>query len=172
MVGVGPLRTRLQVAARRGLVRFVGRQRELAAVAAGPGSRPSGGQGQIVAVGGRARGGEIAPVLRIQAARPAWLPGAGDFFSVARQGVSRICRSSSCCKHYFQLTPQDDDRRRREQVTGKVLTLDRSLEDTLPYLLALLGDRRGDRRSWHRWTRRYGADAPLRRSRGCCCAKA
>jgi predicted ATPase len=41
---------------------------------------------------------------------------------------------------YFQLTPQDDVRRRCEQVTGKVLTLDRRLDDTLPYLLALLGD--------------------------------
>jgi predicted ATPase len=40
---------------------------------------------------------------------------------------------------YFQLTPQDDDRRRREQVTGKVLTLDRHLEDTLPYVAALVG---------------------------------
>jgi hypothetical protein len=30
VLGVGPLRTRLQVAARRGLVRFVGRQSELA----------------------------------------------------------------------------------------------------------------------------------------------
>ena len=34
---------------------------------------------------------------------------------------------------------QDDDRRRREKVGGKVLMLDRSLEDTLPYLFALLG---------------------------------
>jgi predicted ATPase len=40
---------------------------------------------------------------------------------------------------YFQLTSQDDDRRRREQVTGKVLTLDRRLEDTLPYVAALVG---------------------------------
>ena len=30
-------------------------------------------------------------------------------------------------------------RRRREQVTGKVLTLDRHLEDTLPHLFALVG---------------------------------
>jgi predicted ATPase len=42
-------------------------------------------------------------------------------------------------KQYFQLTPQDDDRRRRERVTGKVLTLDRSLEDTLSYISALVG---------------------------------
>ncbi len=41
-------------------------------------------------------------------------------------------------KNYFQITLQDDERKRREKVTGKVLTLDRSLEDTLPYLFTLL----------------------------------
>src|SRR5437867_2316962 len=42
-------------------------------------------------------------------------------------------------KSYFQLHPQDDERQRKEKITGKVLILDRSLEDTLPYLFALLG---------------------------------
>lgn len=42
-------------------------------------------------------------------------------------------------KNYFQLAPQDDERKRREKITGKVLTLDRSLEETVPYLLYLLG---------------------------------
>src|SRR5262249_56303102 len=42
-------------------------------------------------------------------------------------------------KAYFQIQPQDDERQRQEKVTGKVLTLDRSLEDILPYLFALLG---------------------------------
>src|SRR6266581_9234157 len=42
-------------------------------------------------------------------------------------------------KSYFQLQPQDDERQRRQKVIGKVLELDRSLEDTLPYLFALLG---------------------------------
>jgi predicted ATPase len=41
-------------------------------------------------------------------------------------------------KGYFQIEPQDDARRRREKVTGKLLTLDRALEPTLPALLALL----------------------------------
>src|SRR5439155_16151728 len=40
---------------------------------------------------------------------------------------------------YFQLGLHDDERQRREKVTGRVLTLDRSLEDILPYLLFLLG---------------------------------
>src|SRR5262249_32313600 len=42
-------------------------------------------------------------------------------------------------KNYFQITLQDDERQRREKITGKVLPLDRSLEDTLPYLFFLLG---------------------------------
>src|SRR5437016_9930832 len=42
-------------------------------------------------------------------------------------------------KSYLQLQPQDDARMRRQKVIGKVLELDRSLEDTLPYLYALLG---------------------------------
>ena len=35
--------------------------------------------------------------------------------------------------------PEDDERRRREKIGGKVLMLDRTLEDTLPYIFALLG---------------------------------
>ena len=42
-------------------------------------------------------------------------------------------------KNYFQLGVQDDERQRREKITGRVLTLDRSLEDILPYLFFLLG---------------------------------
>jgi hypothetical protein len=37
------------------------------------------------------------------------------------------------------MQPQDDDRTRRERVIGKVLGLDRHLEDTLPYFFALFG---------------------------------
>jgi tetratricopeptide (TPR) repeat protein len=40
---------------------------------------------------------------------------------------------------YFKIAGSDDERMRREKVNGKVLTLDRSLEDTIPYLFALLG---------------------------------
>src|SRR5208283_5825596 len=39
----------------------------------------------------------------------------------------------------FEISSEDDARKRRERVNGKVLTLDRSLEDTIPYLFALLG---------------------------------
>src|SRR5262249_49271760 len=42
-------------------------------------------------------------------------------------------------KSYFDIQASDDERKRREKVGGKVLMLDRSLEDTLPYLFSLLG---------------------------------
>jgi predicted ATPase len=40
---------------------------------------------------------------------------------------------------YFKITSDDDARSRREKVAGKIAVLDRSLEDALPYLFALLG---------------------------------
>ncbi|MGN5478016.1 ATP-binding protein [Cupriavidus basilensis] len=42
-------------------------------------------------------------------------------------------------RNYFQIATADDERVYREKVTGKLLTLDRMLEDHLPYLLYLLG---------------------------------
>jgi len=38
-------------------------------------------------------------------------------------------------KGYFQLHPQDDERQRKEKIAGKVLILDRSLEDNLALLV-------------------------------------
>jgi predicted ATPase len=40
---------------------------------------------------------------------------------------------------YFEITSEDDGRRRREKVGGRVLMLDRALEDALPHLFSLLG---------------------------------
>ena len=58
VLGAGPLRTRLQVAAQRGLTRFVGRQSELEQMQRALGAR-QGGHGQIVGRDGRAGIGEI-----------------------------------------------------------------------------------------------------------------
>jgi hypothetical protein len=35
---------------------------------------------------------------------------------------------------YFEITAEDDGRRRRQKILGKLLDLDRALEDTVPYL--------------------------------------
>src|SRR5215831_4969609 len=47
-------------------------------------------------------------------------------------------------RNYFDITTTDDERKRREKVAGKITMLDRSLEDTLPYLFNLLGIVEGD----------------------------
>jgi predicted ATPase len=46
--------------------------------------------------------------------------------------------------NYFKIIGDDDERSRRAKVIGAVLALDRALEDTLPYLFALLGIVEGD----------------------------
>src|ERR1700720_2499257 len=47
-------------------------------------------------------------------------------------------------RNYFDISATDDERKRREKVAGKIAILERSLEDTLPYLFALLGIVEGD----------------------------
>src|SRR5262249_32501527 len=42
-------------------------------------------------------------------------------------------------RNYFRIVSEDDERTRRERVAGRIAILDRSLEDTLPYLFSLLG---------------------------------
>ncbi len=138
VVGAGPLRTRLDVSARRGLVRFVGRQGELAQLHKAL-EQAQGGRGQIVGVVGEPGVGKsrLYYEFKLRAPHDGLVL---ETFSVSHGKAYPYLPLLELLKHYFQLTPQDEARRRREQVTGKLLTLDRSLEDTLPYLLALLGD--------------------------------
>jgi predicted ATPase len=138
VLGAGPLRTRLQVAARRGLTRFVGRQSELEQMQRAV-QQAKAGHGQIVGVMGEPGVGKSrlfhefvgahsrAPLLVLQA------------YSVSHGKASPYLPVIELLKTYFQMQPQDEERTRREKVLGKVLGLDRSLEDTLPYLFALLG---------------------------------
>ena len=137
VVGVGPLRTRLQVAARRGLVRFVGRQRELELMQQAW-EQAQRGQGQIVAAVGEPGVGKsrLYYEFKLRCQRDGLVL---ETFSVSHGKAYPYLPLIELLNTYFQLTPQDDDRRRREQVTGKVLTLDRHLEDTLPYVSALVG---------------------------------
>jgi class 3 adenylate cyclase/predicted ATPase len=135
--GIGPLRTRLQVAARRGLARFIGRQRELETLQNAL-AQTCAGHGQIVGVMGEPGVGKSRLFHEFKV-----LSQAGCFiletFSVSHGKAYPYLPLIDLLKNYFQLTPQDDERARREKLTGKVLTLDRSLEEILPYLFYLLG---------------------------------
>jgi class 3 adenylate cyclase/predicted ATPase len=136
VAGVGPLRTRLQMAEHRGLVRFVGRQHELEQMQRAL-ELAQGGHGQIVAVVGEPGVGKsrLCYEFKLRALRGCLVL---ETFAVSHGKADPYLPLIELLKNYFQITPQDDERGRREKVTGRVLTLDPHLDDTLPYLFALL----------------------------------
>jgi class 3 adenylate cyclase len=142
VIGLGALRTRLQVAERRGLTRFVGRDVELAQMrsaleAAGQ------GHGQIVAVMGEPGVGKSRLFFEFKAVSQTGCL-VLDAYSISHGKASAYLPVVELLRGYFRVGLEDDPRQRREKVIGKVLGLDRSLEDTLPYVFALLGIQEGD----------------------------
>ncbi len=137
VLGVGPLRTRLQVAARRGLARFVGRQSEMDALLKAL-EQAKLGHGQIAGVMGEPGVGKsrLFHEFKLLYQHGCLVL---ETFSVSHGKAYPYLPLIDLLKNYFQLTAQDDESKRREKLTGKVLTLDRGLEDTLPYLFHLLG---------------------------------
>ncbi|HEV8718504.1 MAG TPA: AAA family ATPase, partial [Candidatus Binatia bacterium] len=137
VLGVGPLRTKLQVAARRGLARFVGRESELAQLKRAL-DQAKAGHGQIVGVMGEPGVGKSRLFYEFKL-----LCQFGclllETFSVSHGKAYPYLPLIDLLKNYFQFSLQDDDRLRREKITGRVFTLDRSLEDIIPYLFFLLG---------------------------------
>src|SRR5262245_4781241 len=137
VLGAGPLRTRLQVTAtRRGLTRFVGRRTELEQLHNAL-DQTKAGHGQIVGVMGEPGLGKSRLFYEFKLTSQS----GGlvlEAYSVSYGKASPYLPLIELLKSYFQLHPHDDDRTRREKVGGKVLMLDRRLEETLPYLFALL----------------------------------
>jgi class 3 adenylate cyclase/predicted ATPase len=143
VLGVGPLRTRLQRSAHRGLTRFVGRQSELEHLQRAF-EQAKQGHGQMVGVMGESGVGKSRLFYEFVRAQRALSSHARDCliletFSVPHGKTYPYLPLIDLLKNYFQLGPHDDERQRREKITGRLLTLDRSLEDALPYLCFLLG---------------------------------
>ncbi|HXV84371.1 MAG TPA: adenylate/guanylate cyclase domain-containing protein [Candidatus Binatia bacterium] len=136
ITGAGPVRSRLQAAAARGLTRFVGRDAELDTLRQTL-EKANSGQGQVVALVGEPGVGK---------SRLFW-----EFTHSRRTASCLILESSSVSygkataylpiidllKEYFGLEERDEARKIREKVTGKLLTLDETLKPTLPAFLAL-----------------------------------
>ncbi|MFC6672902.1 adenylate/guanylate cyclase domain-containing protein [Marinobacterium aestuariivivens] len=136
LLGVGPLRTRLQVSVSRGLVPFFGRQQELSCLQALL-DRMLAGQGQLVAVRGEPGVGKSRLLLEFKRSV------SDDCLVLETFSVSHT-RTFACwpliglLNQYFDLAPRDDARRRHEKIGAKVAALDASLEQGLPYLQFLL----------------------------------
>jgi tetratricopeptide (TPR) repeat protein len=144
VTGLGPLRTRLQVAAQRGFTKFVGRQTEMEQMKHAL-DLARDGHGQVVAAMGEPGVGKSRLIFEFKAVAQSGCL-VLEAYSVSHGKASAYLPVIDLLKSYFEIVPEDDERKRREKVNGKVLTLDRSLEDTLPYLFGLLGIVEGDDR--------------------------
>jgi len=137
VTGLGPLRTRLQRAAGRGFTKFVGRQAEMEALARA-GAQARAGRGQIVAAVAEPGVGKSRLFYEFKVKNQSgWM--VLEAFSVSHGKASAYLPVIDLLHGYFRITGDDDSRMRREKVMGRLLALDRSLEDALPYLFGLLG---------------------------------
>jgi class 3 adenylate cyclase/tetratricopeptide (TPR) repeat protein len=138
VTGAGPARTRLQATtARRGLTRFVGRDDELVQLRRCQELAESG-RGQVAAIVGEAGVGKSRLIYELtHSHRPqGWLT--LEVASVSYGKATSYLPVIELLQGYFRIQDRDDRRQIREKVTGKLLTLDRALEPTLPAFLALL----------------------------------
>jgi len=137
VIGLGPLRTRLQRSAGRGMSKFVGRQAEMESLKRAA-QQARAGRGQIVAAMAEAGVGKSRLFFEFKAvSQSGWM--VLEAFSVSHGKASAFLPVIDLLWSYFKITSDDDERTRREKVTGRVLALDRSLEDAVPYLYGLLG---------------------------------
>src|SRR5262245_22832830 len=138
LTGAGPARTRLQVAARRGLTRFVGREAEMERLHRIQ-QLALEGHGQAVAVVGDAGVGKSR--LLHEFLRSHRLQGWRIIESAAPSfgGRTSYLLVIELLRGYFKIQEADSVRAIREKVTGTALTLDETLKPMLPALLTLLG---------------------------------
>ena len=137
VIGLGPLRTRLQRSAGHGLSKFVGRQAEMESLKRAA-EQAKAGRGQIVAAIAEAGVGKSRLFFEFKAVAQSGCM-VLEAFSVSHGKAASFLPLIDLLWSYFKIAATDDERTRREKITGRVLALDRSLEDTLSYLYWLLG---------------------------------
>jgi class 3 adenylate cyclase/tetratricopeptide (TPR) repeat protein len=137
LVGASALRRRLQAAAARGLTRFVGRQTELAALQQAL-ERAGDGHGQVVALVGEAGVGKSRLIYEFVHSPQMQDWRVLESASVSYGKATPYFPVLELLRHYAHVEEHDDSRTIRAKVTGQVLTLDESLQETIPALLALL----------------------------------
>ena len=137
LIGASTVRRRLQASAARGLTRFVGRQTEIETL--GHAQEQVGvGHGQVVAMVGEAGVGKSRLVYEFVHSHRThdWL--VLESASVSYGKATPYFPVIDLLKRYAHVEEHDNPRTIRARVTGQVLTLDDTLQDTIPALLSLL----------------------------------
>ena len=137
LTGVSAERTRFHAAAARGLTRFVGRDAEIEQIRRAL-SLSGEGHGQLVAVVGEPGVGKYRLFYEFTQSHrtQSWLHLEASSMSYGK--ASSYLPVIDLLKTYFKVHDRETHRDIREKVTGKLLALARSLEPTVPALLALL----------------------------------
>ena len=137
LTGASALRSRLHASAPRGLTRFVGRDAEIEQLRRTL-TLAQDGHGQLIAVVGEPGVGKsrLAYEFTHSHRTQEWL--ILEAGSVSYGKATSYLPVIDLLKGYFKVHDRETHREIREKVTGKLLTLDRTLEPTLPALLALL----------------------------------
>ena len=135
--GPGPVRSRLQLAAARGLSRFVGRDAELGDLSAAM-EQARGGHGQVVALVGEPGVGKSRLVREFTTVHMSAEWRILEAFATSFDTSAAYLPMISLLRGYFDLQEWDDARAIRDKVTAALLNLDQSLLGTLPALLTLL----------------------------------
>jgi tetratricopeptide (TPR) repeat protein len=137
LVGASGVRQRVQAAAVRGLTPLVGRQRELEVLHQAPALAQTG-HGQVVALVGEAGVGKSRLVHECMRSLHTHDWRVLESAAVSYGTTTPYGPVIDVFKRYGQIEDQDDARTIRTKMTRQVVTLDETLQDTLPALLALL----------------------------------
>ncbi len=137
LVGASSHQRRLQVAAARGLTPFVGRQLELEALHQAL-AQAQTGHGQVIALVGEAGVGKSRLVYECVHSHRTQGWRVLESASVSYGKATPYFPVTDLLKRYCHVDDGDDARTIRAKVTGQVLTLDETLQETLPALLSLL----------------------------------
>jgi class 3 adenylate cyclase/tetratricopeptide (TPR) repeat protein len=137
VIGGGPARRRFEAVAARGLSRFVGRQTELDALARAL-AQARAGHGQVVAPVGEPGVGKSRLFWEFTRSHHTQGCLVLESGSVSYGKATPYLVVVDLLKAYFQIDERDEARTIREKVTGRLLSLDRTLEPILPAFLALL----------------------------------
>jgi class 3 adenylate cyclase len=157
LTGASPVRSRLQAAAARGLTPFVGRAAEMDTLFTAL-EQAKAGKGQVVAVVGDPGVGKSRLFWEFTHSHRTQGCLVLEAASVSYGKATTYLPVIDLLKDYFQIEARDETRRVREKVTGKLLSLDRTLESGLGPLLWVLDVPMEDA-EWER------LDPPVRRQR-------
>jgi AAA ATPase domain/Double zinc ribbon len=137
LLRAGPVRSRQQAGAARGLTRFVGRDAELNQLRQAL-ERAGAGHGQVVALVGEPGVGKSRLVYEFTRSHRTlrWL--LLESSSVSYGKATPYLPVIDLLKEYFGIEDRDDARRTHEKVIGKLLILDEAMGPGAPAFLALL----------------------------------